>query len=289
MVQLANDVILHLQWNEDDEQPSLVESEVTSPTSSRTRLTSPNSTFQSRSRHHGPAYSYPPIALKINVVDCHSTSAVESWFSQYDNFFDRSSFSCDTRHAPLFVSLICPRSGMPLSLVNSGAIGAEGFSIRFGCAAILMAPRKSLLCGDTRCQRSVTATKFYSRTRAERRVLMTTHAGKKMFRAVFDILETEMGESSDDKLILDYLNRPLVASLLSFSFSGSALSPSCPESYLSTSANMMHESLSIHERTTRFCGQVMSTGATNGVPFHVIQVTCARNATQRTPITNPMG
>lgn len=67
-----------------------------------------------------------------------------------------------------------------MSPVSIGAIGAEGFAIRFGRAAILTAPPKLVAVVETpdvvvgavdpRKRRVVTATRFSSRTGADRRV-----------------------------------------------------------------------------------------------------------------------
>jgi len=64
--------------------------------------------------------------------------------------------------------------------MGNGAIGAEGFAIRFGRAAILTAPPKLVAVVETpdvavgavdpRKRRVVTATRFSSRSGADRRV-----------------------------------------------------------------------------------------------------------------------
>jgi pyrimidine and pyridine-specific 5'-nucleotidase len=102
--------------------------------------------------------------------------------------------------------------------MSSGAIGAEGFAIRFGRAAILTAPPKLVAVVETpdvavgavdpRKRRVVTATRFSSRAGADRRVLMSTHETKGHVDPEFESGEKDDREaSSDDKLTLEHLGR----------------------------------------------------------------------------------
>ena len=71
--------------------------------------------------------------------------------------------------------------------MSCGAIGAEGFAIRFGRAAILTAPPKVVALVETpdvavgavdpRKRRVVTATRFSSRAGADRRVGVLARMG----------------------------------------------------------------------------------------------------------------
>ena len=93
----------------------------------------------------------------------------------------RGRLSLATTGTPLSSMLSpLPRSGTPLSPMSSGAIGAEGFAIRYGRAAILTAPPKLVAMVETpdvavgavdpRKRRVVTATRFSTRAGADRRV-----------------------------------------------------------------------------------------------------------------------
>ena len=171
-------VILHLQWNEGEEKPSTTEGSIASPTTSNTRLSSPT----------------PPSNLARSAIDSHiraslsrSTSALLTpqrrqstpGFSTNPTNASRGRLSLATPGTSLSSLLSpVPRSGTPLS--PSGAVGAEGFAIRFGRAAILTAPPKLVAVVETpdvavgavdpRKRRVVTATRFSSRAGADRRV-----------------------------------------------------------------------------------------------------------------------
>lgn len=93
----------------------------------------------------------------------------------------RDRHSLATPGTPLS-SLLSPlsRSGTPQTPLNTRAIGAEGFPIRFGRAAILTAPPKLVALVETpdvavgavdpRKRRVFTATRFNSRAGTDRRV-----------------------------------------------------------------------------------------------------------------------
>lgn len=161
-------------------KPSPTEGGITSPTSSSARLSSPT----------------PPSNLARSVTDprprasfSRSTSSLATPQRRQSSLgisvnapsAPKSRLSLATPGTPLSSLLSpSPRSGTPLSPLGSGAIGAEGFAIRFGRAAILTAPPKLVAVVETpdvavgavdpRKRRVVTATRFSSRAGADRRV-----------------------------------------------------------------------------------------------------------------------
>ncbi|KAG8221468.1 hypothetical protein J3R82DRAFT_1675 [Butyriboletus roseoflavus] len=215
-------IILHLQWNEDEEKPSTTEGGITSPTSSSARLSSPpppsnlaRSTTDPRSR------ALPSLSRSTSLVTPQRRQSTLG-ISVNSTSAPRSRLSLATTGTPLSSMLSpLPRSGTPLSPMSSGAIGAQGFAMRFGRAAILTAPPKLVAMVETpdvavgavdpRKRRVVTATRFSSRTGADRRVLMSTHEDKENIFPEFEPLEkhNEKGASSSDEFTLDHLNRSI--------------------------------------------------------------------------------
>ncbi|KIK26303.1 hypothetical protein PISMIDRAFT_95127 [Pisolithus microcarpus 441] len=173
-------IILHLQWTEDQGKPT-IESGVVSPTGNNTRVSSPttmrtrtvSSLAKSTSSIATPA-TRQSLGLSVSNVPTTVTRPRHSLASPIASHPTSSSASL--------------RAGTPLSPVGSGAIGAEGFSIRFGRAAILTAPPKLIALVETpdvavgavdpRKRRVVTATRFSSRAGADRRILISTHEDK---------------------------------------------------------------------------------------------------------------
>ncbi|KAI6121079.1 hypothetical protein F5141DRAFT_1060924 [Pisolithus sp. B1] len=173
-------IILHLQWTEDREKPTF-ESGVISPTGNNTRASSPtpartrtvSSLAKSTSSIATPA-SRQSLGISVSNVP---TTVARSRYSLASPITSHPTGSSTSL-----------RAGTPLSPIGSGAIGAEGFSIRFGRAAILTAPPKLIALVETpdvavgavdpRKRRVVTATRFSSRAGADRRILISTHADR---------------------------------------------------------------------------------------------------------------
>lgn len=173
-------IILHLQWTEDDGK-LVIENGLTSPTGNHTRVSSPTiartRTISSLARSTS-SISTPPRRQSTLNISVNTATAVPR---------GRHSLASPLSGLPS-PSL---RAGTPLSPMSSGAVGAEGFAIRFGRAAILTAPPKLVALVETpdvavgavdpRKRRVVTATRFSSRAGADRRILISTHEDKASF------------------------------------------------------------------------------------------------------------
>lgn len=160
-------IILHLQWTEDDGKP-VIENGMASPTGNHTRVSSPTTartrTISSLARSTS-SISTPRRLSSLNISVNTATAAPRG----------RHSLASPLSGLPS-PSL---RAGTPLSPMNGGAVGAEGFAIRYGRAAILTAPPKVVALVETpdvavgavdpRKRRVVTATRFSSRAGADRR------------------------------------------------------------------------------------------------------------------------
>ncbi|KAL4063831.1 hypothetical protein J3A83DRAFT_4378489 [Scleroderma citrinum] len=170
-------IILHLQWTEDDGKP-VIENGLTSPTGNHTRMSSPTTartrTISSLARSTSSISTPPRRQSSLNISVNTAMAAPRG----------RHSLASPLSGLPS-PSL---RAGTPLSPMSSGAVGAEGFAIRFGRAAILTAPPKLVALVETpdvavgavdpRKRRVVTATRFSSRAGADRRILISTHQDK---------------------------------------------------------------------------------------------------------------
>ncbi|KXN81912.1 F-box/WD repeat-containing protein 7 [Leucoagaricus sp. SymC.cos] len=168
-------VIMHLQWQEGEEKPTVLNQKLgsgISPLSSRVR-TSPTISTTSR-RTSLTSLSPLPSSTSINTPANKRLSLRTSLNSS------RSSLP----HTP------SPRTSTPslnTSLTSSG-IGSPLFPIHFGRAAILTAPPKLVAIVETpdvavgavdpRKRRVVTATRFSSRAGADRRIFVSTHQDK---------------------------------------------------------------------------------------------------------------
>lgn len=172
-------IILHLQWTEDEGKP-VIESGLISPTGNNTRVSSPTT---SRARTTSSlAKSTSSISIPTRQSLGMSISNTPMTMAR-----PRHSLASPITSHPTGSSASL-RAGTPLSPIGSGAIGAEGFSIRFGRAAILTAPPKLVALVETpdvavgavdpRKRRVVTATRFSSRAGADRRILISTHEDK---------------------------------------------------------------------------------------------------------------
>jgi pyrimidine and pyridine-specific 5'-nucleotidase len=175
-------VILHLQWTEVEEKPSPTEYSIASPTSSSARLSSPTppSNLARRTTDLRPR-ALPSLSRSTSSLITPQRRQSTLGISVNPTSAPKGRLSLATPATPLYSLLSpSPRSGTPLSPVGSGAIGAEGFAIRFGRAAILTAPPKLVAVVETpdvvvgavdpRKRRVVTATRFSSRAGADRRV-----------------------------------------------------------------------------------------------------------------------
>lgn len=204
-------IILHLQWTEDEGKP-VIESGLISPTGNNTRVSSPTT---SRARTTSSlAKSTSSISIPTRQSLGMSTSNTPMTVAR-----PRHSLASPITSHPTGSSASL-RAGTPLSPIGSGAIGAEGFSIRFGRAAILTAPPKLIALVETpdvavgavdpRKRRVVTATRFSSRAGADRRILISTHEDKDS--APVDLARDE-GETLDgstvdgDESVSDNLKR----------------------------------------------------------------------------------
>ncbi|KXN92108.1 hypothetical protein AN958_09162 [Leucoagaricus sp. SymC.cos] len=173
---VTKSVIMHLQWQEGEEKPTVVNQKLgssISPLYSRVR-TSP--TISTTSRRTSPASPspLPSSSTSINTPANRRLSLRTSLNSS------RSSLP----HTP------SPRTSTPslnTSLTSSG-MGSPLFPIHFGRAAILTAPPKLVAIVETpdvaigavdpRKRRVVTATRFSSRAGADRRIFVSTHQDK---------------------------------------------------------------------------------------------------------------
>ncbi|KAF8552802.1 hypothetical protein OG21DRAFT_1415436 [Imleria badia] len=212
-------VILHLQWTEDEVKPSPTEGGITSPTSSSARLSSPPPLSNlARSTTDPRPRALPSLSRSTSSLVTPQRRQSSLGISVNATSAPRSRLSLATPGTPLSSLLSpSPRSGTPLSPMGSGAIGAEGFAIRFGRAAILTAPPKVVAVVETpdvavgavdpRKRRVVTATRFSSRAGADRRVLMSTHENKENIDPEFELPERANGASHD--FTLDHFDRAL--------------------------------------------------------------------------------
>ncbi|KAI6040715.1 hypothetical protein EDC04DRAFT_3110694 [Pisolithus marmoratus] len=170
-------IILHLQWTEDEGKP-MIESGVISPAGNNTGMFSPTTTC---------SRTVSSLAKSTSSVATPATRQSLSVFVPATATRPRHSLGSPISSHPTG-PLTSLRAGTPLSPISSGAIGAEGFSIRFGRAAILTAPPKLIALVETpdvavgavdpRKRRVVTATRFSSRAGADRRILISTHVDK---------------------------------------------------------------------------------------------------------------
>ncbi|KAG1853269.1 hypothetical protein C8R48DRAFT_611202 [Suillus tomentosus] len=189
-------VILHLQWNEDEDERTPAETTTMSPTFTGRTLTSPTpSSLNPKSR---------AVSSLIRPTQTSTPQRRQSALGVSTSGLPKSRLSLGTPSTPLSSNIsasqisgispsplsLLPRSGTPLSPMGAplspmGAVGADGFAIRFGRAAILTAPPKLVALVETpdvavgavdpRKRRVVTATRFSSRAGADRRVRLSFH------------------------------------------------------------------------------------------------------------------
>ncbi|OAX42753.1 hypothetical protein K503DRAFT_682620 [Rhizopogon vinicolor AM-OR11-026] len=175
-------VILHLQWNEGEDEKNPAEMTTMSPTFTGRTLTSPTpSSLGPRSR---------TVSSLVRPGPMSTPQRRQSALGVSTSNLPKSRLSLGTPITPLSSSFSGSPSGTPLSPM--GAAGADGFAIRFGRAAILTAPPKLVALVETpdvavgavdpKKRRVVTATRFSSRAGADRRVLMSTHEDKANFK-----------------------------------------------------------------------------------------------------------
>ncbi|KAF9223100.1 hypothetical protein BS17DRAFT_782382 [Gyrodon lividus] len=220
-------VILHLQWNEGDEKSSTTNGGITSPTSSSARLSSPTSSNFARSTTDPRIRTISSLARSTSsmVTPQRRQSSLGVSVNTTIASAPRNRLSLASPSTPLSSLLSpLPRAGTPLSPMGSGAVGAEGFAIRFGRAAILTAPPKIVALVETpdvavgavdpRKRRVVTATRFSSRVGADRRVLMSTHGDKELAVSEVEFPENDDGEGSktNGKPTTDHFNPMLFSS-----------------------------------------------------------------------------
>ncbi|OJA10850.1 hypothetical protein AZE42_06129 [Rhizopogon vesiculosus] len=175
-------IILHLQWNEGEDEKNPAETTTMSPTFTGRTLTSPApSSLNPRSR---------TVSSLVRPGHTSTPQRRQSALGVSTSSLPKSRLSLGTPITPLSSSFSGSPSGTPLSPM--GAAGADGFAIRFGRAAILTAPPKLVALVETpdvavgavdpKKRRVVTATRFSSRAGADRRVLMSTHEDKVNFK-----------------------------------------------------------------------------------------------------------
>lgn len=211
-------VILHLQWNEGEDEKTPAETTTMSPTSNGRTLTSPTpSSLNPRSR---------AVSSLIRPTQLSTPQRRQSALGVSTSGLSKSRLSLGTPSKPLSSNLsasqlsgispsplsLLPRSGTPLSPMGAplspmGAAGADGFAIRFGRAAILTAPPKLVALVETpdvavgavdpRKRRVVTATRFSSRAGADRRVLMSTHKDKDKVDVLDGPVDEDSGPTTD--------------------------------------------------------------------------------------------
>lgn len=170
-----------MQWTEVEEKSSPTEYSIASPTSSSARLSSPTPPSNLARRTTDRPRALPSLSRSTSSLLTPQRRQSTLGISVNPTSAPKSRLSLATSGTPLSSLLSSsPHSGTPLSPVSIGAIGAEGFAIRFGRAAILTAPPKLVAVVETpdvvvgavdpRKRRVVTATRFSSRTGADRRV-----------------------------------------------------------------------------------------------------------------------
>ncbi|KAK2463966.1 hypothetical protein APHAL10511_004017 [Amanita phalloides] len=191
-------IILHLQWQEDEEKPS--------PTP--TLPTAPQSPLS-------PSLNLSTNRLRASIGRAPSVSGTSVIGSSVAGSNHRSRLSLNISAGPSGrISmgggglLQSPRSGTPLTASTSTMNGANGFSVLFGRAAILTAPPKLVAVVETpdvavgsvdpKKRRVVTATRFSSRAGADRRIFVSTHEDKQ-----HDISEVE--RDAGDEMTIDQL------------------------------------------------------------------------------------
>ncbi|KAM6494830.1 WD40-repeat-containing domain protein [Amanita muscaria] len=179
-------IILHLQWQEDDEEDKLTPTPT--PTTANSVLQSP----LSASLNLGP--SRPRPFGRTSSVNGGRSSVIGSATGSTKG---RSSLSVSLggpRYSSVgtnggaLASPTLTRSGTPASALAASTNGPNGFSVLFGRAAILTAPPKLVAVVETpdvavgavdpRKRRVVTATRFSSRAGADRRIFVSTHEDK---------------------------------------------------------------------------------------------------------------
>ncbi|KAG1894204.1 uncharacterized protein F5891DRAFT_1063239 [Suillus fuscotomentosus] len=211
-------VILHLQWNEDEDERTPAETTTMSPTFTGRTLTSPTpSSLNPKSR---------AVSSLIRPTQTSTPQRRQSALGVSTSGLPKSRLSLGTPSTPLSSNIsasqisgispsplsLLPRSGTPLSPMGAplspmGAVGADGFAIRFGRAAILTAPPKLVALVETpdvavgavdpRKRRVVTATRFSSRAGADRRILMSTHQDKGKIDGLDGPLDEDTGPTTD--------------------------------------------------------------------------------------------
>ncbi|KAF8192949.1 hypothetical protein BJ912DRAFT_961474 [Pholiota molesta] len=174
-------VILHLQWQEGD----------TTPIASAT-LTADSPVSMSTSQG--------PPRIRTGSVMGRSTTSNSISTSQrrislaapspgnVPNALNKSRFSLSGTRTPTTPLSPSPREGTP---------APDGFSVRFGRAAILTAPPKLVAIK----RRVVTATRFSSRAGADRRIFMSTHQDKEK------ALPAQISENADEEDDLNFITQ----------------------------------------------------------------------------------
>ncbi|KAF8629484.1 hypothetical protein AX15_003417 [Amanita polypyramis BW_CC] len=209
-------VILHLQWQEDEEKAI--------PTPTATTPSGTQSPLLSASLNLGASRSRQSFARAMS-----SSGASIAGSSTAGSAKGRMSLSASVGlgarasmggNMGLPASPTLTRSGTPAgnlgastsSMVN-GSGGPNGFSVLFGRAAILTAPPELVAVVETpdvavgavdpRKRRVVTATRFSSRAGADRRIFVSTHEDKQ--RVV-----SEAERDGEEEFTLDHLGSPSV-------------------------------------------------------------------------------
>lgn len=240
-------IILHLQWQEDDDNATHINdgaksSSGMSGTQSRPPISpvvtnSPVSHLRTTSSLSGASPSSISASRRISLLSSASPSVSVSGSSptvargrlSISNGAGTprspSSLSTSVSGLPTPLTANGIRTGMPLSSASPRAsLGASVpgdslFAIRFGRAAILTAPPRivgvvetpdvAVGAVDPRKRRVVTATRFSSRTGADRRIFMSTHQEKDSEKRVYGeppALETDDTELHEISTSLDRID-----------------------------------------------------------------------------------
>ncbi|KAF8347588.1 hypothetical protein F5887DRAFT_956525 [Amanita rubescens] len=197
-------VILHLQWQEDEEgKPS------PTPTSSAPPSAISQSPLLSASLNLGTGRPRHSIARAPSVSGGSVAGSTKGRLSLNTSFGYGGRASIGG--GALTQSPTLTRSGTPAGSLAASTTstlnGANGFSVLFGRAAILTAPPKLVAVVETpdvavgavdpRKRRVVTATRFSSRAGADRRIFVSTHEDRQ-FR-----VSSEVDGGSNDEMVGD--------------------------------------------------------------------------------------
>ncbi|KAF9556893.1 hypothetical protein CPC08DRAFT_710894, partial [Agrocybe pediades] len=195
-------VILHLQWNEGEATPiaaaSMTANSPVALNSSQAAFKGRPGSVLSRSTTASSGISFTPQRR----ISLQAPGSVAGSSRSNLNTSTRLSMSGGGPRTPTATAT------SPMSPSPRNATPSQGFPIRYGRAAILTAPPKLVAIVETpdvavgavdpRKRRVVTATRFSSRSGADRRIFMSTHQDKEQLAGIPG--KADAGEEEDDDL-----------------------------------------------------------------------------------------